>query len=103
MLLDGKMQRLHYFGEWSDLLDAPHGRGIWFGSGVVRIGYFTKAACSDGKVIRVKSANDETFIAIGTETFVNGQTHTNVKNHVPGRGKGRKGCWEGKWVDAEAM
>ena len=49
----------YYFGEWSETFDAPHGRGVWFGENVIRVGYFTEGAPSDGKVFRVITDNEE--------------------------------------------
>lgn len=37
-----------YFGEWSLTKNKAHGRGVWFGGNLIRVGYYTKGKCSDG-------------------------------------------------------
>ena len=100
MRYNGKIETYHYFGEWSDKLDQPHGRGVWFGDNTIRVGYFTQSECSDGKVFRVVTYDDAINVEVGKETFINGDTHRNAKSHVAGRGRGKKGCWEYKYINS---
>ena len=67
MRWDGKDSDRDYFGEWSSTTDKPHGRGIWFGENVVRVGYFKNGELARGKVLSICSDTKEgTSVCIGT-------------------------------------
>ena len=67
MQLYGKMRIVNYFGEWSNRLDTPHGRGFCFGEldwrkYSTRIGYYTYGEPSDGKVLKLDKDDYEDII-----------------------------------------
>ena len=81
------MTTMNYFGEWSDSLGQPHGRGFQFGyddhtdSYTTRIGYFTNGRPSDGKVLKLARQwdcytgdLDEIIFHNGEEKFRDGKT-----------------------------
>ena len=71
MLWKGQYLPYHYFGEWSEELNSPHGRGVWFGGNSVRVGYYTRGSPFEGKVYIVVN----NITSVGTETFSNGNTY----------------------------
>ena len=96
-----KMRNMCYYGEWSDSLQQPHGRGVWFQADAnwFRIGYSTYGEPSEGEVFLVVTGDNGIVIKVGKERFANGDTIFEGKIHREGRKKGPAGCWVNKWVN----
>ena len=92
-----------YYGEWCNIRQKPHGRGVWFEPtyNLIRIGYSTYGEPSEGEVFYVVADDKEIYINIGKERFAKGDTIFEGKMHSEGKKKGPAGCWVGKWVNGK--
>ena len=93
------MGNMCYYGEWSDSLQQPHGRGVWFEptANFIRIGYSTYGEPSEGEVFNVETGDSGMHMREGKERFSDGDTIFEGKLHREGISPA--GCWVNKWVN----